>query len=60
MSTSPVITLTYFDIPGPAEAIRLAFFVGGVEFEDRRVSRDEFESNLKPGQLEHLGGYRAE
>ena len=50
MSTSPVISLTYFDIPGPAEAIRLAFYVGEVPFEDRRVSRDEF-AVMKPGPV---------
>lgn len=49
MTTPPVISLTYFDIPGPAEAIRLAFYVGDVSFEDRRVSRDEF-AVMKPGR----------
>ncbi|CAN0017992.1 unnamed protein product [Ectocarpus sp. 12 AP-2014] len=42
------ITLTYFDIPGPAEAIRLAFYVGGIPFKDRRVSRQEF-AKIKQG-----------
>lgn len=51
MATSPVISLTYFDIPGPAEAIRLAFYVGDVPFEDRRVSRDDFEL-LKAGRCQ--------
>ncbi|CAM9679449.1 unnamed protein product, partial [Sphacelaria rigidula] len=34
--------LTYFDLPGRAEATRLAFAVGDVEFEDKRISFDEF------------------
>eukprot|EP00904_Undaria_pinnatifida_P005905 jgi/Undpi1/2444/HiC_scaffold_13.g05825.m1 len=42
----PSIVLTYFDIPGPAEAIRLAFYIAGVPFEDRRVSRNDF-ANMK-------------
>ena len=29
--------LTYFGIPGRAEAIRLALAVGGVDFEDERI-----------------------
>lgn len=45
-SPPPSIVLTYFDIPGPAEAIRLAFYMAGVPFEDRRVSRREF-ANMK-------------
>lgn len=36
------IVLTYFDIPGPAEAIRLAFYIANVAFEDRRVGRGDF------------------
>lgn len=44
----PSIVLTYFDIPGPAEAIRLAFYIAGVPFEDRRVSRNDF-ANMKSG-----------
>ena len=44
----PSIVLTYFDIPGPAEAIRLAFYIAGVPFEDRRVSRNDF-ANMKAG-----------
>ena len=30
--------LTYFDFKGSAEAIRLALFIGGVDFEDERVT----------------------
>lgn len=32
------IILTYFDIPAKAEPIRLAFHVGGIEFNDQRVN----------------------
>lgn len=41
-STPSSIVLTYFDIPGPAEAIRLTFYIAGVPFEDKRITRDEF------------------
>lgn len=34
--------LTYFDLPGRAEATRIALAVGGVEFEDKRVSFEEY------------------
>ncbi|CAM9329103.1 unnamed protein product [Discosporangium mesarthrocarpum] len=50
----PSITLTYFDAAGRAEPARLAFFIGGVEFEDKRVGFPEF-MEMKPtlpyGQL---------
>jgi hypothetical protein len=32
MSAKPNLTLTYFDIPGRAEAIRLIFEIGGVDY----------------------------
>lgn len=35
--------LTYFDFPARAEATRLAFFVGNVEFEDKRISFEQFQ-----------------
>ncbi|KAG3110488.1 hypothetical protein PI125_g9982 [Phytophthora idaei] len=37
------LKLTYFPVAGRAEPIRLAFFVGGIDFEDVRLSFDEFE-----------------
>lgn len=45
------IKLTYFDIPGPAEAVRLVFYVAGIDFEDKRISRKEF-ALLKPGVVQ--------
>ena len=32
------IRLTYFDLPGRGEVARLAMFLGGIDFEDRRVT----------------------
>lgn len=50
----PKIKLTYFDIEGVAEAVRLALALSGTEFEDDRVKFSEWEA-LKPttpfGQL---------
>lgn len=37
------LKLTYFPSKGRAEAIRLALTVGNIEFEDERISRDEFQ-----------------
>lgn len=34
----PEIKLTYFDFHGRGEPARLAMFMGGIEFEDRRIS----------------------
>lgn len=39
---APVIKLYYFDFGGRAEPIRLALHVGGVAFEDVRITEDEF------------------
>jgi len=51
---SPKIKLTYFDIEGAAEKVRLAFCLGDVEFEDERIDHSAWEA-LKPttkfGQL---------
>ena len=46
--------LTYFNFKGSAEAIRLALFIGGVEFEDERVTYaavNEMRATLPFGQL---------
>jgi len=34
--------LTYFDFPGRAEPIRLAFVIGGIAFEDERLTKEQF------------------
>jgi len=53
--------LTYFPIGGLAHASRIAFTIGGVDFEDRRLTFDEWqakkasnESNTPLGQLPTL------
>jgi glutathione S-transferase len=50
----PSIKLTYFNIEGVAEKVRLAFALSKVEFEDKRISFDGWK-DLKPktkyGQL---------
>ena len=44
MTGSKKLKLSYFNIKGLAEAIRLTLFVGNIEFEDERVSFEEFAS----------------
>jgi glutathione S-transferase len=39
------IVLTYLNTGGRAEATRLVFTIGGVPFEDRRISQEEFFAN---------------
>jgi len=46
MSATP--KLTYFQIAGRGEAIRLAFFLGGVDFQDHRISFSDWPA-LKSG-----------
>jgi len=45
------IVLTYLDIPGIAEPIRLAFALGGVHFVDQRVSYEEIRKMRSRGEL---------
>lgn len=42
----PTLKLTYFDAPGRAESIRLCFVHAGIEFEDVRISFQEW-TNMK-------------
>lgn len=39
--------LVYFDLPGRAETPRLAFKLGGVKFEDVRLTREEWAREWK-------------
>lgn len=43
--------LTYFDGPGRAEPIRVAFSLAGIPFEDRRVTFPEFVAMKQRGEL---------
>lgn len=43
---NPKIKLTYFDIEGVAESVRLAFILAGIEFEDNRIQFSQW-SELK-------------
>jgi len=45
----PSLTLTYFDAPGRAESVRVALFIAGVPFEDRRLSFAEFAALKEQG-----------
>eukprot|EP00928_Gymnodinium_smaydae_P093507 TRINITY_DN7771_c0_g2_i1.p1 TRINITY_DN7771_c0_g2~~TRINITY_DN7771_c0_g2_i1.p1 ORF type:complete len:231 (+),score=56.00 TRINITY_DN7771_c0_g2_i1:113-805(+) len=51
MSAAQHIRLTYFDFPGVAERIRLALFIGGIAFEDERISYEEVAKRRAEGQL---------
>mmetsp|Transcript_16479 Transcript_16479/g.23244 ORF Transcript_16479/g.23244 Transcript_16479/m.23244 type:complete len:360 (-) Transcript_16479:91-1170(-) len=44
-------TLTYFRFGGSAEAIRCAFHMGHIDFEDFRISHREFETERDSGAL---------
>lgn len=55
----PILKLYYFDIPGKGEAIRLALTYAGFQFEDIRISFDDFnalkaDGTLKFGQVPAL------
>lgn len=49
-SENPVFTLFYFNVKALAEPIRFLFAYGGQEYEDVRVTRDEWPA-LKPSKL---------
>jgi hypothetical protein len=40
----PFLKLTYFDIPGLAEAIRLSFHVAAIPFVDERLTQEQFKA----------------
>lgn len=46
---APSIKLTYFDMKGRAESVRLAFTIGDVEFEDERIAGPEFQERREKG-----------
>jgi glutathione S-transferase len=57
MSAFPSIKLTYFATAGRAEAPRLAFYLGGVPFEDKRINHAQFQAmkdSLPLGQVPTL------
>jgi glutathione S-transferase len=48
------ISLIYFDFPfWRAEIARLSLFLGNIEFEDVRITRDEFQRVKSDGQLDN-------
>mmetsp|Transcript_16224 Transcript_16224/g.24464 ORF Transcript_16224/g.24464 Transcript_16224/m.24464 type:complete len:226 (+) Transcript_16224:106-783(+) len=47
MSESKTLKLGYFDIPGRAESIRLAFAIGKVAFEEERFSFKDWGEKIK-------------
>eukprot|EP00055_Hartaetosiga_balthica_P018759 m.135323 g.135323 ORF g.135323 m.135323 type:complete len:245 (+) comp9904_c0_seq1:95-829(+) len=48
------ITLKYFDIPGRAEPVRIAFHAGNVEFEDKRIAFPDYPEVKKTLALGYL------
>lgn len=46
-SEEPTFKLTYFNLKGSAEPIRLLFIYGGIEYEDERIEHDDWPG-LKP------------
>jgi glutathione S-transferase len=50
VADQPDITITYYDLPGRAEPIRLAFTLGGIAFKDNRIQKQDWAS-LKPTTL---------
>lgn len=50
---APKYVLTYFDLRGRGEVTRLLFKVAGVEFEDKRLTFEEWgkeKENMKSGE----------
>lgn len=48
---APSIKLTYFPFKGRVEATRLALHVGGIPFEDERITSEEFAKRKSDGSL---------
>lgn len=46
---APKIKLTYFDVRARAEYARMVLAQAGVEYEDKRVNKEEW-AGLKPGK----------
>ena len=46
---APTIKLTYFDVRARAEYARMILAQAGVEYEDKRVTKEEWMT-LKPGK----------
>ena len=44
------VKLTYFDLRGRAETIRLLLHYNGIQFQDKRVTNEEW-AKLKPSEL---------
>lgn len=50
--------LVYFDLRARGDPIRLALEIGGQEWEDERISREEHQSRLVPSHHEWEPGER--
>lgn len=46
---APKYTITYFDVPGLGEPVRLALVMSGEEWEDKRLTYEEIVA-LKPSK----------
>eukprot|EP00930_Biecheleria_cincta_P098919 TRINITY_DN90569_c0_g1_i1.p1 TRINITY_DN90569_c0_g1~~TRINITY_DN90569_c0_g1_i1.p1 ORF type:complete len:238 (+),score=45.16 TRINITY_DN90569_c0_g1_i1:108-821(+) len=49
--SKPKPKLTYLDFAGFGEPIRLTLFIGNIDFEDERISREEVKKRRADGQL---------